>query len=70
MFFTREGEQLSDQHAAEAKGITDELIENGSVSFEGDPGLRLYRVWKTREQAIADVAGVALPRADQQKGGA
>jgi hypothetical protein len=35
---------LSAEHEAEAAAIAEELIEDGSFYFEGDPPLHLYRV--------------------------
>ncbi|NPT59701.1 hypothetical protein [Paraburkholderia elongata] len=36
--------ELSLDHAEELEGVVDELLENGSMHFEGDPPLLLYRL--------------------------
>jgi hypothetical protein len=66
MFYTGDGEPLSEEHAAEALAIMESLIEEGDHRFEGDPGFHLYRVWKSREQAIADVCGVHSPEGEKR----
>jgi hypothetical protein len=44
MFFLREGETLDADHQEQFDANLATLLEDGSLSFEGDPGIHLYRL--------------------------
>lgn len=56
MFFVSDEGQLAESDEAIVAETAEDLVREGFVSFEGDPGLRLYRVASTDIVELAQVA--------------
>ena len=44
VYYYREGEQWDPEHLEQCKGITATLLDDGKMTFEGDPPLYLFRL--------------------------
>jgi hypothetical protein len=53
MFFSYNPATMDADHLAQVQGTTDELIEDGFIRFEGDPGFTLYRLAPAAPSAVA-----------------
>ena len=50
MFFLRPGESLSEEHAQEFDAQVEQCLENGGLTFEGDPPINLFKLHAARSK--------------------
>lgn len=65
MFFLREGEELSADHAEQLDGSVEELMDSGALTFEGDAPLFLYRMGSAPEVALSAPSDALLRQAGE-----